>query len=337
MNITTRHLGLSLLALITLSSAGSAAQPDVIKVSGLGVLHGAVQSWDPVAEVLVFVTNEGKRHTISADKLDRHSAYKLAKTKADVKNAADLIKLGNFARTVELFAIAGRHYNNAIKLDESLTSSVQQEQATNRKLAADYCMRQAREAADKRDLTGAEKWLTTLVNKLPDEPLAKEAATILDGHYKKNHEAMDDALEAKYKVELEKDLKKGKSSYDRMLENLRKGLTNTSSKTVQRHFEAAWKDGQKALSELDKVQKSHAKEDSDLSELFDGYRVLIRGHMVDAQLNLAAHYSTRSSYNDALAAANLALSIDARNERALAARARIEEASSRGGIFRRWW
>lgn len=337
MKLDLRILALSTLATLSLSAPSFGAANDVLKVKGLGVLHGEVTAWDPVAEIVTFKTEEGVEHKIKAADLDRISAYKLAKTKVDPKSAEDQVKLGNFARTIECYAYAGRHYASAIKMDPSLKASVEKEQAQNRRQAAEYCARLAREAADKGDLKTAEKWLTTLVNKLPDEPLAAEASAILKEHYEKNHAAKDDELEAKYAEKLKKELANGKKHYDSMLKNIKDGLGNTgSSSSAKRHFESAWRDGNSALSELDKVQKRH-KGDEEIVELFDGYRVLITEHMVDSQLHLSSHYSTQTSYQKALEAVNKALSIDPKNSQALAARARIEEAASEGGLGRRWW
>lgn len=333
-----QKLGFTALALLALATSGFAAGNDVIKVKGLGVLHGEVVAWDAANEVLTFKTNEGKQHVIKAADLDRLSAYKLAKSKADRESAEDQLKLGNFARTIELYAYAGRHYESAIKLDASLTKQVEKEQAINRSQAAAYSMRQARAAEAKGDGHGAEKWLKILVDKLPDQPEAATAAAMLSKHYEKNHAAKDDVLEGKYSGELQKDLKKGKKAYDDMLEKIRDGLTNSrSTGAAKKKFEGAWKDGEKALSELERVQKKKGKDDKNLAELFDGYRELIHEHMVEAQLHLAAQYSIQTSYNQALKEVNKALSIDGKNRDALAARARLEDAVSNGGLFRRWW
>ena len=310
---------------------------DVIKVKGLGVLRGEATAYDKEAGILTFVTEEGVEHKIPKDDLDRLSAYKLAKTKVDLKSAEELVKLGNFARSIELYAYAGRHYIAALVLDPGMKDNIAQEQAVNRREASEFCMRQAREAITRNDVHGAEKWLTTMVDKLPDEPLSQQAASMLAEHYKKNHGAKDDELEAKYKGELEKDLKKGKGYYDNMLKRIETGLTSGGSgSAAKRDFETAWTDGERALGELDKVQKKNSG-DAQLAELFDGYRELITEHMVSSQLHLAASYSVQTSYNQALKTLNRALSIDPTNKEVLAARARAEEAVSSGGLFRRWW
>lgn len=332
MSISIRTAALSLLASAVLV-APSFAGVDVLKVKGK-VLKGDVTAYDDTTEILTFVTTEGEELKIPAKDLDRLSGYKLAKTKVDMKDAEDLIKLGNFARTIELFVYAGRHYDSALKADPTLASKIDQERAKNRSLAAEYCMRYAREAISKRDTKEAEKWLTTLVNKLPNEPLAAEASSMLREHYTKNHEAKDDHLEAKHAEALEKELKQGKKHYDSMLKKIQQGLSNTrSTSSSRRSWEGAWKDGEKTLKELDKAEKI---DDGANAELFKGYRELVIEHMVAAQLHIASSYSTSTSYNQARKAINLALSVDPNNKEALAARARVEDAASRGGILR-WW
>jgi hypothetical protein len=52
--------------------------------------------------------------------------------------------------------------------------------------------------------------------------------------------------------------------------------------------------------------------------------------MVDLHLHLASHHTVKSSYKDAMKEANAALALDPKNAQALAARARIEQASSEG-------
>ncbi|MFT7671254.1 MAG: tetratricopeptide (TPR) repeat protein [Planctomycetota bacterium] len=337
MKLNLRKLALPVFASLLLSTPALAT--DVLRAKGLGVLRGEVTAYDPETKVVTFVTEAGQEHKIPAADLDRLSSYKLAKNKVDVGTAEGLVKLGNFARTIELYAYAGRHYNDALQLDPKLKTSVEKEQAQNRKEAAEYCMRLANEAIAKNDSATAEKWLTTLINKLPNEPLAGEASDMLGEHYEKNHEAKDDELESKFDEAIKKDLATGKKRYDSMLKNIKDGLGNSRNTSAsKRHFEDAWKDGEKAMSELDKVEKKRGKESPELSELFDGYRVLITEHMVDSQLHLAAQYATQTSYQQALKTINAALSIDTKNSELLAARARVEEAvSNNGGLFRRWW
>ncbi len=326
-----KRTALHLLSTAVLLSAPCLAQ-DVIKVKSLGILRGAVTSYDNTTKILTFVTEDGRTHEIPADQLDRGSAYRLAKSKAEKTDGMDQLKVGNFARDIELYAHAVRHYGYAVEADSSLEQAVEVELTVLRREAAEYCMRLAEEATRKGDEKGAEKWLTILVDKLPSEPLAAGARAMLEQVYAKNHAAKDDHLEQGHEELLAKELRTGKKYYDSMLGKIQKGLVNSSkTSTAKRMYEGAWSDGQRAMREIDKAEKKLGR--AEVGEVLDGYRVVITEHMVDAQLHVASLYTTRTSYQQALAAVNKALSIDSGNRRALATRARIETAASNSG----WW
>ena len=164
-------------ALLLLASTGLAT--DHLKLKSGKVLVGSATAYDPETNIVTFVTQEAEVLRIKAQDLDTLSAYKLAKAKAEKGNAAHQLAVGHVARDVELFKHAKRHYDSALKLDPSLAEEIEQARARLRAEAASFCMRHAREALAKKDAREAEEWLTTLVEKLPDEPLAAEAALML--------------------------------------------------------------------------------------------------------------------------------------------------------------
>lgn len=304
----------------------------MIKVKSLGTLRGQATAYDNTTKILTFVTDDGRTHQIHADQLDRGSAYRLAKSKADKNDGMDQLKLGNFARDIELYAHAVRHYGYAVKDDPSLEQAVEGELTVLRREAAEYCMRLAEEAMRKGDEKEAEKWLTTMVDKLPNEPMTARASTMLEQLYAKNHAAMDDHLEQGHEELLANELKTGKKYYDSMLQKIQKGLANSSkTSSAKRLYEGAFSDGQRALRDIDKAEKKLGR--AEVGATLDGYREVITEHMVDAQLHIASLYTTRSSFQQALAAVNKALSIDSGNKRALSTRARIENAAATSG----WW
>ena len=298
------------------------------------MLRGQAYGYDEAAQTIRFTTRDGVERVLRTADLDRLSAYKIAKTRAAKGDARGQIRVGNLAREIECYAYAARHYDDAERADRSLKAEIDAERAENRRQAAAYCMRNAKEAVAEGDYDAAEKWLTKLVQKLPDETEAVQAAELLEQYHARNHEARDDDYEERYVHVLEKELKAGKKHYDAMLEQTRKGLANTrNASSARRSFEGAWKEGERALKELDKAQKKRGEDESGLAELFDGYRALVREHMAEAQSHLASLYTTTSDYRGALAAVNKALSIDPRNASLLAQRARIEVAASEG-LFR---
>ncbi len=321
-----------LLALACLAAAAPAQNPERVKLKTGDWLVGQPRSYDPETKVLVFQDEGGSERTVHLDELDPRSAYRTANSVSKRATPSQLVGVGNFARDLGFFAHAARHYDDALKQDPGLRDRVEAERVVLRRVAAEACMDHAREAMEEGDEKEAEKWLTTLVQKLPDEPLAAEASALLDAHYAKVHQAQDDAYEARFEELLTTELATAKKHYDAMLERIQKGLTSSSSSRARGDFERAYKEGEKTLRELDRVQKRLEKADSaaEVQEAFDGYRGLTVEHMVEAQLHLASQYTTSTSYNRALKEVNKALALDPDNRRALQARARIENAASRG-------
>lgn len=328
------------LAPIALLVAGAAWAPpaaasDHLKLTDGTLLVGRATAYDPDARVVTFVTEDGRTLQIAAADLDRLSAYKLAKTRVKEDDAGDQVKLGNFARDVGLYAHSNRHYGTALSLDPSLAAAVEEQRVVLRREAADFCMKNARAELQRGDEREAERWLTTLLQKLPNEPQAAEAEAMLAELYPKNHEPLDDELEQGLGEQLlAGDLKKGKQHYDAMLADIQKGLASSrSTSAAKKSFDAAWTSGQRALDELDRVQKK-MEDDPAVAELFDSYRDLVHQHMVDAQIHLASLLTVQTDYQGANEAVGKALSVDPDDREALVARARIEEASSRGWGWR---
>lgn len=314
-------------ALVLLATSTFAV--DYLKLMTGKTLAGAVTKYDSSTETVTFVTTDGQTLQLRAQDLDRLSAYKLAKAKLAGGDAAAQLRLGNIARDVELYVYANRHYAKAVEMDPSLAPKVEEERARLRTEAADYCMAQANAARLANDPAEVEKWLTTLVQKLPDTPQAAEASKMLGETYEKNHAAKDDDIEASQPDLLANQLKTGKKYYDDMLASIKKGLTSSGS-AAKREYQQAWASGERALAELDKQQKKLQEEMPGVPALFDKYRDLVHQHMIDSQLNLASALTVQSNYQDALEAVQRALSLDPKNQAALAARSRIELASSRG-------
>jgi Tfp pilus assembly protein PilF len=98
-------------------------------------------------------------------------------------------------------------------------------------------------------------------------------------------------------------------------------------------FENSIANGDRALKELDKVEKKYT--DPQTRETLSGYRTIVNDQIIEVRLHLASVYTTRTSYNRALGEVNSALALDPRNAQALAARAPIEQ-SANTGIFTRW-
>lgn len=309
----------------------NASATDHLKLNSGRKLTGEAKAYDHATQTLTFVTSAGEELKLKADILDRVSAYKLAKSHVDPNNAQEEIRLAVFAADVHLFVHAGRHLDKAEQLDPNLSTEVVKARQEIKASAASFCMSQAQAAVTAGDKREAEKWLTTIVGKLADQPQAAEASKMLQGLYPENHDSRDDHLEASHGNLLDGELKAGKKYYDQMLRDIQSGLTNTrTTSTAKREFERAWSNGERALKELDRVGKRVSKEQPDTTSTLAEYRSIVVEHMVESQLHLASMLSVQTDYQDAIKAVNLALSVDPNNKDAKAARARIENSASNG-------
>lgn len=315
--------------------APALAAPEHIKLKDGSVLKGRATAYDSPKKVLSFRTEDGKDVTYTLDQLDQRSVYMVNASLIPQDNARGQLQLANYARDVGLYAHAARRYGYAEKADPSLKPEIDKERVIGRKLAADYCLKNAHDALAKNDVREAEKWLSLLVAKLPNEPQAQQAAALLEQHYMAERNSRDDQLEREHSELLQKDLKKGKEHYDRMIERTKQGLTARGNKSVQL-WEGAIDDGETVLKELDRLEKKY-KDDPKVQAGAAKYRQLTIDQMIDAHLNLASYYSVSSSYKNAMNETNAALALDPKNQQALSQRARIEQASSEGlgiGWFR---
>lgn len=314
------------LTLFCLLASAASAQEQVKRKDGT-VLKGRATAYDSAQHVLSFQTDDGQDLKLTLDELDKRSVYAVNSSLVKKDNAKGQLQLANYARDIGLYAHSGRHYNYAEKADPSMKAAIDVERARARKLAADFCMSNARAAIAKQDIKEAEKWLTLLVQKLPDEPQAAEAARLLEQHYLKERAARDDELEKKHSDLIQKDLKKGKEHYDRMIERTRDGLTARNSSKAQTLWKGAINDGETVLSELDRLAKKYA-DDAAIQEGAVKYRALTIAQMVDANLHLANDEVMKDSYNQAQKYVNAALALDPKNAEALAQRSRIETAKN---------
>lgn len=242
-------------------------------------------------------------------------------------NGSGQLQLANYARDIELFKHAVRHYGYAEKADPSLKSEVDKELAVLRSRAAKWSMARAREASAKGDKKKALDWLERVILKLPDEPEAAEAQRLVDNYYASVKAESTKEVDNHEDELLKQELAHGKKAYDSMLERNKKALQSKGGSSAVKGWEAAIKDGEKAIGEIDKFEKKYPGKHT---ELLAGYRKTINDQIIEIYMNLASQYATRSSYNKALTETNKALAIDSSNAEALSMRARIQDAASRG-------
>lgn len=307
--------------------------PDTIRLKDRTTLKGYATAYDDKAKVLTFHTEDGRDLRLTLDELDTLSVYQVTQSTIPKDNARAQIQLANYARDTGLYAHALRHYGYAEKADPSLKSEIDAERAILRRKAADFALENARTAMRHGKSREAKDWLTKIVEKLPDEPQAVEARKLLDDLF--SRESPEAAVPRTRDTQraLAADLARSKSLFDQMQKKTREGLTSRSGGTQATNtWQSALADGDMGLKEIDKLEKKYT--DPQSREVLASYRKLFVAQMVELRLHRASVWTTRSSYNRALDEVNQALALDPHNRDVLAARARIEEASSRGFG---WW
>lgn len=320
-------------ALLVFVLAAAPASAGTLKLKNGQAVQCKVLAYDSPAKTLRVRLEDGKEAQYTLDQLDARSVYLVNSSLVPKDDAKALLLVANFARDAELYAHAVRRYGEAEKLDPSLKATIDQEMTVLKRGAATFCMENARAAISKNDLKEAEKWLTTLVKKLPDEPEGKQATAMLDNYYSQNRakqvaEADDKATDA-----IKKDVANGKKRFEQMVEKSKQGLQAEGNSQSETLFRAAIVDGKAVLKEIDRIEKKY--DDPVLREKVSNYHKITIDQLIEVHMSLASRQCVQSDFRGALDTVEAALAIDPKNESALAMRSRIEEYSSQP-IGRRW-
>ena len=322
-------LGIALLALCALPASAAA-----IKLKDGTTVNCTVKSYDPATKTLYVHTEAGQDAQYTLDQLNARSAYLVNASLIPKDDAKALFQVANFARDAGLYAQSARHYADVVKLDPTMKEAVDAEMTKLKRYAAAACMKNAQDAVAKKDYPEAERWLKKLMEKLPDQPEASQASTMLDQYYEKQRADKMAAAEAKASAALKKDVEPGKKRYEQMVEKTKKGLQAKSDSDAERQFKGALSDGDYVLDQIEKIEKKYS-DDSSVKERAQDYRKLVTDQMVEIHLSLASQEAVKSDYKGAQREVNAALALDPKSEAALSMRARIEDYSSRG-IGWRW-
>ena len=306
---------------------------EAIKLANGDVVNGRATAYDDAGKILHFRTDDGRDVEYPLAQLDARSVYLVHSSVVPKDSGKGQLQLANFARDAGLFAHAARRYGYAQEADPSLAAEVEREREVLRKEAATFCLAQAREAEAKGDASETEKWLKLLLEKLPDEPQAAEAAEMLDARYTQARAAKQAAVEADLTEDLQREVARGKQSYESMVDNTKKGLTARNGSQSERLWKSAVKDGERVLSEIERIEKKYP-DDPRVREGADRYRKLTQDQLIETYLHLANHALVSTSYNEATRYCNQALALDSQSQAALSMRARIEAAASeRGDVY----
>lgn len=317
-----------LTSLLLVAIAALPASAANIKLKNGTIVPCKVTAYDTATKTLSVKLEDGRDMQYGMDQLEARSVYLVNASMIPKKDANAQLLAANFARDAGLYAHAARHYHEAGKLDAALKPRIETDMSSLRRSAAAMCAEKARAAAAKKDYKEAEKWAKVLIEKLPNEPEAVQAATALEEYYENTRATKMAAAEAKASEALKKDVVAGKKRYEKMAENTKKGLQARGSTQAKGLFNQALADGKFVLKELDRLEDKY--DDSATQERAQEYRKLVTDQMVDVHLHIASLEATQSDYKGAQRAVSEALALDPKNEAALSMRARIEDYASRG-------
>lgn len=321
-------------ALLVLALAAAPASAAKLKLKDGKTVDCKVLAYDAPAKTLRVRLENGQEEKYTLSQLDARSVYLVNASLVPKDDAKALLMVANFARDAELYAHAVRRYGEALKLDASLKPTVDQEMTTLKRSAAAFCMENARAAVSKNDLKEAEKWLKILVQKLPDEPEAQQASSMLDNYYEQNRAKDVAAADSKATESIQQDVANGKKHFEQMVEKSKKGLQAKGNSESEALYRAAIVDGKAVLKEVDRIEKKY--DDPELREKVTNYRNIATDQLVEVHMNLASRQCVQSDFRGAMDTVEAALALDPKNESALSMRVRIEEYSSQP-IGRRLW
>jgi tetratricopeptide (TPR) repeat protein len=324
----------TLTALLFVALAAAPVSAATLKLKNGQSVQCKVVAYDAPAKTLRVRLEDGREARYTLDQLDARSVYLVNSSLVPKDDAKALLQVANFARDAGLYAHAVRRYGEALKLDPSLKATIDQEMISLKRGAAAMCMENARAAVTQNDLKEAEKWLTILVKKLPDEPEGKQASAMLDNYYEQNRTKQVAAADEKATDAIKKDVANGKKHFEQMVEKSKRGLQAEGNSQSEALFRAAIVDGKAVMKEIDRIEKKY--DDPDLREKVSAYRKIAIDQLVEVHMNLASRQCVQSDYRGGLNSVEAALALDPKNESALAMRARIEEYSSQPVGWRVW-
>jgi hypothetical protein len=324
--LTTKlHSTLAALSLVLLAAPTVASES--IKLKTGKVVRGTATAYDGEKQILHFQIDGGELTAYPIDQLDARSVYLVYSSVIPKENGKGQLQLANLARDAGLYEHAGRRYGYAEQADPKLKPDIDRERAKGRAMAADFCLKNAKDASAKGDTKEAEKWLNILLERLPNEPQAAEAVTLVEASYTKTRATKEAKVSAELTEELQKEIKKGKASYQSMVDDTQKGLTARNDSQAERLWKSALKSGETVLKECDRLLKEYGT-DPRVQEGVAKYRQMTTDQLIEANLHLASKAMTQSSLKEATRYCNAALSLDPQSGEAKAMRARIEQASN---------
>jgi hypothetical protein len=339
------RLATALIVAITLLGFGvsGARAQDTLETTSGSKYTGKVVSNDGTS--VDFETTDGKKLKLPYDGLTPMSQYRLqlAKTTDDGQSQLDLAE---WCMTKTLYPQAKMAFRKALDVAPTMADQITARVVVARKAAANEMLARGKslQAAGKNQ--EARGLLSTIVQELPLEDAAKEAAQLLAAETAQREDA---ALKRAPKPKADK-APAGAAplradgepfsdatrtlfapivdSYHKMLDATQAGLTKDGSSGSNEYLKAL-KEGDKIRAAADKL-KAKGADDAEIAEALDLVDVKLEEAIVDARVNLANDYLIRTSYNNATEVVNQGLAVYPKNERLLQLREQVVAASSNG-------
>ena len=340
-----KHLMLiGALAGLCLAQDKSAA-PDELLLSNGTKIHGKILD---VSHAGVKIQTKDRTTTIKLRKLDARHFFGLMDGKIDKKDAESRLKLAVYAYENGLFTQARSVYRHVLLLNPELVKKFEAEILPKIKSEiAKNLMFRAKQAAEKKDWTFAERALGEILTEMSETPVADEARKLI-AHYSMMQLDEDDLAREKKAAEAAKrakrDAAKLEAARERVvgpIENLinhgqkmqLRGLRTKNSSQARSTLNASAKKFESALKRIAREEKKlENAPDEVLSKHLEELKKVATREAVESHLHVGSHLLIRRDYKGALRAADMAIALDSKSEYAWQFKARVEtEAQVRQG------
>ena len=329
-------------AVLTLAGLSVARAQDVFETVSGNTYQGTVVSNDGTS--VEITTTDGMTMKLPLASLTGMTQYRLKAGEA--KDAKSQLALAEWCMKEKVYEGAKASFRRALELDPAMVEDIKAKVVVARKTAADELLARAKALQAEGKNQEARQTLSLIVQELPLEDAAKEAAKLLA---EETTARKASALSRTAKPS--KDAPSGTNavradgqpfspetvalfqpiidSYHKMLDATQAGLAKSGT--------SGTKEYEKAISEGEKIRKEAAKlkpqgaSNPEIAEALELVDSKLEEALVDARVNLANDYMMRTSYNNASDVVNKGLSEYPKNPRLLSARAQVVASSSSNG------
>ncbi len=339
-----RLLRVATVALAVCLPSASAQEKEVLETLSGAKYAGKILSDD--GKSVEIETAAGATMKLNYEVLTPKSIYRLQVLRTG-PTAQDQLALAEWCVPMKLYEEARAHYRKAIaldpdmKLDEAVAASV----AKARTTAANELLERGKGLQASNQQQEARRVLSLLVQELPEEPAAKEAATLLasetaqrkqtaldrklaklpepgpDAPRRADGEPFSDTTRLLFQPVIE--------SYHKMLDATHDGLVKGGTGGIK-ELEKALKEGEKIRKEADKIKEKEAN-DAEVAEALALVDEKLEEAVVDARINIVDNYLLRNSYNQAGDVVREGMATYPQNPRLRQAMDRVTAAASNNG------